>query len=109
MFPGVYASVLHRVVPSRLTIITFYLQAYARSGEIRSRFGSRGLAAIVNHFSLEPYKSASDRTGIVDYASWAMQDDGPGLYKYPALANTNSDDPDYQVCRDFIRVHQTPD
>lgn len=88
-------------------IINSNIQAYARSGEVRSRFGSRGLMAIANHFSSEPFKSASDRTGIIDYANWAMQHDGPGLYKYPTPANTDSTDPDYQVCCDFIPVHQT--
>ncbi|KAF7977690.1 hypothetical protein HWV62_2940 [Athelia sp. TMB] len=68
--------------------------AYARVGEIRSRFGSRGLTAIVNHFSSETYKS--DRTAVVDYSSWASQEDGPGIYRYPAPANSNPKAPNYQ-------------
>ena len=44
----------------------------------------------------------------MDYASWASQADGPGIYKFPAPANTYQSDPNYQVCgmSRRIRVHQ---
>ena len=64
---------------------------------MRSRFGSRGLQAVVKFFDKPEYHA--DASKVQEYADYALQVNGPALFKSPAPVGAPSvrDEPGFIV------------